>query len=104
MKIVSDWTSEEGITEEEKFYFYRKAGQIGYEVLNQVKDMIKKLLPRKNPLIMMGDFNCEWTKKGSALYTLAQKLDLKGYQPNIKNMHTFPLLKKRFEYIPHKRG
>ena len=42
---MPDWTSEEGITEEEKFYFYRKAGQIGYEVLNQVKEMIKPDVP-----------------------------------------------------------
>ena len=42
---MSDWTSEEGITEEEKIYYYRKAGQIGYEVLNQVKDMIKPGVP-----------------------------------------------------------
>jgi methionyl aminopeptidase len=38
---MSDWTSEEDITEEEKIYYYRKAGNIGYEVLNTVKGMIK---------------------------------------------------------------
>lgn len=42
---VTDWTSEEGITEEEKIYYYRKAGKIGYEVLNTVKDMIKPGTP-----------------------------------------------------------
>ena len=38
---MSDWTSEENITEEEKIYYYRKAGEIGHEVLNTVKGMIK---------------------------------------------------------------
>ena len=45
MKNVTDWTSEEGISEEEKIYHYRKAGQIGYEVLHHVKDMIKPGVP-----------------------------------------------------------
>ncbi len=45
MKSVTDWTSEEGISEEEKIYHYRKAGQIGYEVLHHVKDMIKPGVP-----------------------------------------------------------
>lgn len=38
---MSDWTSEEGISEEEKVYYYRKAGQIGYEVLHTVIKMIR---------------------------------------------------------------
>ncbi|MHA2245361.1 MAG: type II methionyl aminopeptidase [Candidatus Hodarchaeales archaeon] len=42
---MTDWTSEEGISEEEKIYYYRKAGQIGYEVLHHVKDMIKPGIP-----------------------------------------------------------
>ncbi len=42
---MSDWTSEEGITEDEKIYYYRKAGQIAHEVLQSVKDMIKPGVP-----------------------------------------------------------
>ncbi|MHA2226631.1 MAG: type II methionyl aminopeptidase [Candidatus Hodarchaeales archaeon] len=42
---MTDWTSEEGISDEEKVYYYRKAGQIGYEVLSTVKDMIKPGTP-----------------------------------------------------------
>jgi len=42
---MTDWTSEEGISEEEKIYYYRKAGQIGYEVLHTVDDMIKPGVP-----------------------------------------------------------
>lgn len=45
MNNVADWTSEEGITDEEKIYYYRKAGQIGYEVLNEVKGIIKPGVP-----------------------------------------------------------
>ena len=42
---MSDWTSEEDITDEEKIYYYRKAGQIAYEVLNSVEKMIKPEVP-----------------------------------------------------------
>lgn len=45
VRIMSDWTSEEGITEEEKIYYYRKAGKIGYDVLNTVVDSIKPGVP-----------------------------------------------------------
>jgi methionyl aminopeptidase len=52
---LTDWTSEEGISEEEKIYYYKKAGKIGYEVLNSVKDLIK---PGK-PIIQI----CETAEK-----------------------------------------
>ena len=42
---MTDWTSEEGITAEEKIYYYKKAGKIGYEVLNSVKELIKPGTP-----------------------------------------------------------
>ena len=42
---MSDWTSEEEITDEEKIYYYRKAGQIAHEVLNSVEKMIKPEVP-----------------------------------------------------------
>ncbi len=42
---MAEWTSEEGITDDEKIYYYRKAGKVGYEVLNHVKDLIKPGVP-----------------------------------------------------------
>ena len=42
---MTEWTSEEGISEEEKLYYYRRAGQIGYEVLTKVEKMIKPGIP-----------------------------------------------------------
>ena len=53
--FLADWTSEEGISEEEKTYYYRKAGKIGYEVLNSAKDQIE---PGK-PIIQI----CETAEK-----------------------------------------
>ncbi|GAH14366.1 unnamed protein product, partial [marine sediment metagenome] len=53
--FLADWASEEGISEEEKIYYYRKAGKIGYEVLNSVKDQIE---PGK-PIIQI----CETAEK-----------------------------------------
>jgi len=65
----------------------------------QVQDMINKLSSRNNPMIIMGDFNCEWTSKESALRTLAENLGLKGYQPHHPNMETFPFLKRRLDWV-----
>ncbi len=45
MSKMTDWTSEEGITEEEKIFYYRKAGKIGHDVLNIVVEMIKPGVP-----------------------------------------------------------
>ncbi|MHA1941094.1 MAG: type II methionyl aminopeptidase, partial [Candidatus Hodarchaeales archaeon] len=42
---MTDWTSEEGISEEEKIYYYRRAGQIGHEVLSKVEKMVKPGVP-----------------------------------------------------------
>ncbi|MCK5311674.1 MAG: endonuclease/exonuclease/phosphatase family protein [Desulfobacteraceae bacterium] len=64
----------------------------------QVKDMVDKLSISKKPLIVMGDFNCEW-EDGSALQILAEKLNLTAYQTGAENMITFPALKKRLDYI-----
>ena len=64
----------------------------------QVQDMADILSISKEPLIVMGDFNCEF-EDGSALQMLAEKLNLSAYQAGAENMITFPVLKKRLDYI-----
>ena len=64
----------------------------------QVQDMADALSICKEPLIIMGDFNCEF-EYGSALQMLAKKLNLSAYQAGSENMITFPALKKRLDYI-----
>ena len=65
----------------------------------QVEEMISKLEGRAQPLLIMGDFNCEWADKKSPLRMLAEKLNVKPYQPEAKNMITFPTLGKRLDWI-----
>jgi len=65
----------------------------------QVRKMITELAERENPLIIMGDFNCEWTGKDRSLRTLAKELDLVAYKPTAEDMPTFPKLKKRLDWL-----
>jgi endonuclease/exonuclease/phosphatase family metal-dependent hydrolase len=65
----------------------------------QVRDMVDRLAPRARPLIIMGDFNCQWSSNESAVRTLAQKLNLKAYQPTDPDMDTFTLLGTRIDWI-----
>jgi endonuclease/exonuclease/phosphatase family metal-dependent hydrolase len=64
----------------------------------QAQDMIDILSTGKKPLIVMGDFNCEW-EEGSALQLLAQKLSMSICNMGAGDMVTFPKLKKRFDYF-----
>jgi endonuclease/exonuclease/phosphatase family metal-dependent hydrolase len=64
----------------------------------QVQNMINKLSGKNKPLIIMGDFNCEW-EKNSAVKILAEKLNLSTYQVEENNQITFPALKKRIDFI-----
>ncbi|MCF8068927.1 MAG: endonuclease/exonuclease/phosphatase family protein [Desulfobacterales bacterium] len=66
---------------------------------DQIENMIAKLSGSKNPLIIMGDFNCEWDTENSAIRILAEKLDLKVYQPDNSAMHTFSKLNRRIDWI-----
>jgi endonuclease/exonuclease/phosphatase family metal-dependent hydrolase len=64
----------------------------------QVQNMVNVLSAREKPLIIMGDFNCEW-EENSAVKVLAEKLDLSIYQLTNNNQITFPILKKRIDFI-----
>lgn len=65
----------------------------------QVEDMIDRLSSHGRPLIVMGDFNCEWKSKESAVRAVAEGLNLKAYQPGSPEMDTFPLLRMRMDWI-----
>ena len=65
----------------------------------QVQEMIARLSKRERPLIVMGDFNCQWTDKGGALPTLAEALDLRVYEPERRDLNTFSKLKRRLDWI-----
>jgi len=65
----------------------------------QVADMIAKLSSRGRPLIVMGDFNCEWESNDSAVRAIAEGLNLKAYQPASPQMDTYPILRRRMDWI-----
>lgn len=47
----------------------------------QVGLLVDKLSKRKRPLIVMGDFNCDWDGTESPLRMLCQQLGLKAFRP-----------------------
>ena len=49
-------------------------------------------------MIIMGDFNAGWGTN-SPIKTLTKALDLKAYKPERKGMVTFPMTKKRIDWI-----
>ena len=65
----------------------------------QIEDLITILSLRNKAMIIMGDFNCEWTTDESALHILAQQCNLKGYNPQGSEMDTFPFLKRRLDWV-----
>ena len=65
----------------------------------QVYEIIDRLRNRKRPLIVMGDFNCEWISKEQTLRVLMEDLNLRAYRPGAKNMITFPKSSKRLDWI-----
>ena len=65
----------------------------------QIQKLIDELSARENPLIVMGDFNCQWDGKDKSLRTLAEGLDLVAPEPAAGDMATFPKTGKRLDWI-----
>jgi endonuclease/exonuclease/phosphatase family metal-dependent hydrolase len=65
----------------------------------QAEEMIDALSSRKRPLVLMGDFNCEWTAEEPTLRRIAEKLKLKAYEPEAVGLKTFSLMKSRLDWI-----
>ena len=66
---------------------------------SQVRELVGKLANRNNPLILMGDFNVEWSDVGELLPKLARDLGLKAYRPEAVSMGTFPSNGRRLDWI-----
>ena len=50
-------------------------------------------------LIVMGDFNCDWSGNEPTLRIFADKFDLKAYQPDTSVEPTHVTVKKRLDWI-----
>jgi len=65
----------------------------------QAQEIVTRLANRKRPLIVMGDFNCEWPSREQTLRVLMDALQLRAYRPGAKNMATFPKSGRRLDWI-----
>jgi endonuclease/exonuclease/phosphatase family metal-dependent hydrolase len=61
--------------------------------------MVGLLSKRGNPLIVMGDFNCQLQDSNKVLDILEDGLLLSAYALYSKELQTFPLLNRRLDWI-----
>jgi endonuclease/exonuclease/phosphatase family metal-dependent hydrolase len=71
----------------------------GWVRKKQADELIAVLRARNNHLIIMGDLNSGWLPQDSAAQYLVEKLGLKAYQPENRNLITFPLLGRRLDWV-----
>ena len=64
----------------------------------QIRRLVQHLKNVKGPLIIMGDFNCQWPKRDGPLKTLTHELNLHAYRPESKNLKTYPVFKTRLDW------
>lgn len=65
----------------------------------QVRQMVQQLTPRKRPLVIMGDFNCDFNGRRSPLDDLTRELQLHAYHREATDMATFSLTGKRIDWV-----
>jgi len=65
----------------------------------QVADLAEHLAKREGPTIVLGDFNSDWSRPDGAVRTLAERLQLRAYEPAAAKMATFPETGKRLDWI-----
>ena len=65
----------------------------------QIVEMTDMLSTRSSPLIILGDFNSEWFADDSVVRRLAENAHMKVYRPDAKNLHTYPKMEKRLDWI-----
>jgi endonuclease/exonuclease/phosphatase family metal-dependent hydrolase len=71
----------------------------GWVRKKQADELIAVLRARNNHVIIMGDLNSGWLPQDSAAQYLVEKLGLKAYQPENRNLITFPLLGRRLDWV-----
>jgi endonuclease/exonuclease/phosphatase family metal-dependent hydrolase len=65
----------------------------------QAEELFDRLKERNRPLILMGDFNCEWVSKEQTLKSLSRMLNVKAYHPYAINLATYPASGRRLDWI-----
>ena len=65
----------------------------------QVRQMVGFLSGRENPLVVMGDFNCQLQDSKKVLEILRDELDLSAYELHSKDLDTYSFLNRRLDWI-----
>lgn len=65
----------------------------------QVRQMAGFLSDRGNPLVVMGDFNCQLQNSKEVLDILSDGLSLSAYELYSEELQTFPLFNRRIDWI-----
>ena len=65
----------------------------------QIEEMRAMLPDITPPVIILGDFNVDWTSEDSSLKTIVAKGDLKVYQPESTQLGTYKKGKHRLDWI-----
>ncbi len=69
--------------------------------LRQARALVDRLRKCETPLIVMGDFNCDWDAGDDALRFIAEQLNLQACQPTSDGLETYPAgrPRKRLDWI-----
>ena len=73
--------------------------EAAFQAIKKAAELIDTLRLRGLPVILMGDFNTDWQAEDSALRLTAEALGLRAFQPHNADLHTFPTLGKRLDWI-----
>ena len=65
----------------------------------QIAEMIQILADRKNPMIILGDFNSDWVNDDSVVTDLAHRCRLQTYRPLAGDLGTFWKGDRRLDWI-----
>jgi len=65
----------------------------------QVEKLAGELAKRGKPLVVLGDFNCGWPDQGSPVRALAERLGLKAYRPDGRDLATYPSTGRRLDWV-----
>ena len=65
----------------------------------QIKDMLRIMKKRNNPVIILGDFNSEWPSSESVIRKLAECGGSKVYKPDATDLGTYKSGKYRLDWV-----
>ena len=65
----------------------------------QAQELIDHMRDRRRPMVVMGDFNAEWSEENTAVKMIADNLGLSAYQPQAQGQGTFAYNGKRLDWV-----